>query len=457
MKKNFIDQLFGLMISPYGLVGLAIGILIVIYASRSRPAGWMLFSLCCFAASLNEAPRSQWIKVIPPLLFPFQQIRSVGRPLAIVLLLLLVILAFMSTDTWRRWILPPPLKYLIVVQGAIVLKTLLYGNLEFSLISGLTFGCLIFVLRMGPGRWLQDDRNFHLAARSLAVAVSIFITINTYQYAIDRYAVTFHQGRFLGTTDNPQQAALLLSSAIPCLIFLSQRTSSSKFIKVMWAMFLIATLFFLFMTGSRMGVLIALTSVILFYRNNGGAWFQFSIGLAVLAVIVTTLLDPALLISSSGVDTVSGRVTSTENTRAVVWTGMWQTFQDNLLFGLPLEQGRMGFGENSWLAAAANLGLIGVIPMVMMGWESLKLMWQLDRLSQRQPHYFFYSSTAIAGIGSLLVGSLFEPFLLGNITFVLLAFLTYLIMGAYLIEVDRARTYYLQTRAPQSDRAGVYQ
>ena len=60
-------------------------------------------------------------------------------------------------------------------------------------------------------------------------------------------------------------------------------------------------------------------------------------------------------------------------------------------------------------------------------------------------------------MGSLLVGSLFEPFLLGNITFVLLAFLTYLIMGAYLIEVDRARTYYLQTTAPQSDRAGVYQ
>ena len=117
----------------------------------------------------------------------------------------------------------------------------------------------------------------------------------------------------------------------------------------------------------------------------------------------------------------------------------------------------MGYGESSWLSAGSNLGLVGFIPMLIMGWESLKLMWQLDRLSKRQPHYFFQSSTAIAGIGSLLVGSFFEPFLLGNITFVLLAFLTYLLMAAYLIEVDRARTYYMQMTTQAIAQPGVYQ
>jgi hypothetical protein len=50
--------------------------------------------------------------------------------------------------------------------------------------------------------------------------------------------------------------------------------------------------------------------------------------------------------------------------------------------------------------------------------------------------------------------------LLGNITFSLLAFLTYLLMAAYLLEVDRARTYYARMTASASieeQSAGVYQ
>ena len=457
MNKSFIDQLIALLATPYGLIVVAIGLLIVILASRSRPAGWMLFSLCCFAASLNT-PQSRWIRVPPPLLFPLQQMRSFGRPLAIVLLVLLVILAFMTKDTWRRWILPTPIKCLIVVQGLTVFKTLLYGSVEFALISAVTFGGVIFMLRMGLGKWLQNDENFHLSARSIAIAGSIFILLNTYQYAISRYAVTFHQGRFLGTTDNPQQAALVLSATIPCFLFLFQSSSIWKFPKFIWGMLLIAVIYFLFLTGSRMGFLIGLSSILLFYRNNGGAWFRLVLGLAVVAVFFITFLDPATVISSSGVDsTVRDRFASGQDTRGAAWNGMWQGFKNNPLFGAPLESDRMGYGESSWLSAGSNLGLVGFIPMLIMGWESLKLMWQLDRLSKRQPHYFFQSSTAIAGIGSLLVGSFFEPFLLGNITFVLLAFLTYLLMAAYLIEVDRARTYYMQMTTQAIAQPGVYQ
>jgi hypothetical protein len=48
----------------------------------------------------------------------------------------------------------------------------------------------------------------------------------------------------------------------------------------------------------------------------------------------------------------------------------------------------------------------------------------------------------ISGLGSCLIGSIFDASLLGNLTFSVLSFLTYLIMAAYLVEVDRARTSY---------------
>jgi hypothetical protein len=457
MKKTFLDQLIAFLSTPYGIIGVAIGVLMVIQATRSRPTGWLLFSLCCFAASLNQF-QDQWTKVAPPLVFPIQQIRTVGRPLAIVLLISLVFLALTTKNSWRHDIFPKSIKYLIAVQGAILFKTLLYGNIEFALLSTVTFGGIIFMLKQGPGQWLEDDENFHYAARSIGVVGLIFVAVNGYQFSINRYPITFIHNRFLGTTGNPQHAAVLLAATIPALMYLFQTISKWNVAKFLWLGVLLLVMYFLLLTGSRTGLLMGGLSILLFYRNNGGAWVRLIIAMAVMGALVLPFLESDTITSSSGIDSsVSARFSSIDNTRGGVWNALWKAFMDNPVFGAPLYGDRMGYGENSWLSAGANLGLIGFIPMMMMGWESLKLIWQLNLLSQRQPYYFFQCSAVVAGLGSLLVGSVFEAFLLGNITFSLLAFMTYLLMGAYLIEVDRARTYYMRANANSIDRQGAYQ
>ena len=88
MNKTFLDQLINFVFTPYGIILIAFGLLVTVKATKDRPTGWLLFSLCFFAASLNKY-RDQWIREPPPLLFPLQQIRAFGRPLAIVLLVLL--------------------------------------------------------------------------------------------------------------------------------------------------------------------------------------------------------------------------------------------------------------------------------------------------------------------------------------------------------------------------------
>jgi hypothetical protein len=447
MKKTFIDQLITFLGTPYGIIGIAIGVLMVVRAINSRPTGWLLFSFCCFAASLNKFG-DRWTLEPPQLVFPLQQIRGAGRPLAIVLLILLVFLALQTQNNWRRWIFPQPIKYLMFIQFAIFSKTLLYGNQEFAFLSAMTFGGIIFMLKMGPGRWLQDDENFNLAVRSIAIVGLIFVVANTYQYLKDPHAVMFIQNRFLGTTGNPQHAAVLLAATIPCLMFLFQSIPKWNFLKFIWVATLVIVMYFLVLTGSRTGLLMGAISVLLFYRNNGGAWFRLVLFLAISAALLMPFLELDTLSSSAGINSsVSDRFSSTENTRADVWNALWKSFSNNIVFGAPMKGDRMGYGENSWLAAGAALGLIGFIPMMMMGWESLKLIWQLNQLGNRDSYYFFQSSAVMAGLGSLLVGSCFEAFLLGNITFSLIAFLTYLLMGAYLIEVDRVRTRYARAEA----------
>jgi hypothetical protein len=459
MKTTFIDQLVNFLATPIGIIGVAMGILLVIQASRSRPVSWLLFSFCCFAASLNKF-RDQWTLEPPALVFPLQQMRNVGRPLSIVLLISLVLVALSTRHSWRRSIFIKPIDYLIAVQVVILCKTLLYGSVEFAIVSAITFGGIIFMLKHGPGQWLNNDDNFKLAARSIAIVGLIFITLNAYQYYLNPEAVTFLHGRFLGTTGNPQHAAVLLAATIPCLMFLFQRIPTWNFVKFLWMMVTIGVMYFLFHTGSRTGLLMGAISILLFYRNNGGAWLRLTIALAFIAAIVLPFLDPTNLTSSVGIDTsVSSRYSSFDNTRTDVWNALWRVFTENPIFGAPLYSDRLNYGENSWLSAAANLGLIGFIPMMLMGWESLKVIWQLNLLSQRKPAYFFQASMVIAGLGSMLVGSFFEAFLLGNITFALLAFLNYLLMAGYLLEVDRARTYYARMTASASieEQSGVYQ
>jgi hypothetical protein len=461
MNKTFIDQLIAFLMTPIGVVGVALGLLMVVQANRSRPTAWLLFSICSFAASLNTYT-DRWVRVAPPLLFPLQQIRAYGRPLAIVLLILLIILSLTTKQSWRHQVFPKAIDYLLAVQAAIIFKTLLYGSLEFAIISGLTFGGIIFMLKRGMGNWLQNDENFNLAVRSIAITGAIFVVLNTYQFILSRYAITFHHGRFLGTTGNPQHAAVLLAATIPCLMFMIQGIPKWNFTKILWGLLLLVVMYYLLLTGSRTGALMGIISILLFYRTNAGAWFPVILTVSLLGLLILPFLDS----QSIGADTidasVSGRFTTsaTSDTRGDVFRGLWQNFSQNLLFGAPMEEGgRLGFGENSWLAAGATVGLVGFIPMIMMGWECLRLMWQLNLLSKRQPYYFFQCSTVIAGLGSLLIGSIFEPYLLGNITFSLLAFLTYLLMGAYLLEVDRARTYYAKQNAARviDDRSGVYQ
>lgn len=437
MSTGFLDKLIDLLMSPLGLAGVGLGVFIVSKARRSRPLAWLLIGLCAFAASLAKF-KDEFISEPPPLVFPLQQLREVGRPLSILFLVLLIILALQSQNGWRHRLLPLPIAFLSLVQITILLKSLQYGNIGFALLAALTFGGMIWMMIAGPSRWLQDHQNFIWAVRAIAISGIIFLITNLYQYIIDSSAVTFVHGRFLGTTGNPQHAAVLLACSIPCFMFMIEFSKEWNWIKLSWIAGLGATLFFLFLTGSRTGALMGVFSVLFFYRQKGSSWVRFGLILLALATMLSFLGGETFL--SSFVDlSVLNRFSSTESNRDLVWQAQLNSFSNYPLLGAPSVGERLGFGENSWLAAAASLGLVGLVPMFLFGISCLRQIWQLHKLSQRRPGYFLPCSTVIAGLASLMVGSFFEGYLLGNITFPLIVLLVYLILGQYLLEVDRAQ------------------
>lgn len=444
---ELINQLFTFISTPLGLILIVLGLFLILVAGQKKPRlSWFLVSIFGFAASLSKFT-DEFIKEPPPLVFPLQQIRELGRPLTIVILVLLIVIALKTKNFWRKKIIPQPLVYIVLLQGVIFFKVLAYGNLIFAFLSAATFGGLVLMVILGPSRWLQDERNFQLGVWAIAMVGVIFGIANGYQAARDLYAITFVHGWFLGTTGNPHHAAVLIIATLPCLLFLFFH-QKKPWLKALWAGFSGLALFGLLMTASRTGGIMAVVSILIFFRYRAGKFLQIAVIFAVIAALFFPDMGPTDAETSGILSNTWNKWENLDsNTRAGVWNSYWGQFLEYPLFGAPFRGDRLTFGESSWLGVLGSLGFAGALPMLMFAWTSLQMIFKLDRLSKISPDYYLKCSVVMAGLLSLLVGGISEAYLLGNLTFSILAVFLYLILGNYLIEsAQREYNYFISQK-----------
>lgn len=443
MGLSFLSQLIEFITSPWGILILSLSLLLVYQARSSPQLAWLMVSLCGFSAALM-VHRSIWIPNPPPLVFPLQQIRESGRPLTVILLGLILLLGLWTPAKWRKPLMPTPLKYLMLLQAVIVLKTLIQGDFVFAFLSFTIFFGLVLAIQLGPNQWLQDEQSFVLGVRSLAIASLIFVGASLYQALYDYRPLAITNNWFHGLSGNPQQVAILLSASVPSFVFLIERQQRWDIQKLFWIISLTLIMIALFLTASRTGAVMGVAAILFFYRHRSGALLRFALLIAIPLVLVwlyatTQQMDLGMIDSaSSAID----KYLSNRNTRAGVWSGLWQAFIDYPLLGAPLRGTRLSYGENSWLATAATLGLLGLIPLMLFGLSSLKMLFSLNQITHQYPHYCLHSDVVIAGITALFVGSISEAHFLGNLTFPILALLIYLVLGQYIIDVVKVEAEY---------------
>lgn len=444
MESGFLNQFLNLVGSPLGLLGLLFSLGVVYRARRSPRLAWFLVALCCFAASLSEF-RDAYILDAPDLVFPLEQIRANGRPLTISLLGLVLILNYLMPRerSWRHLRISSAVWALTAIQFLVFFKTFAFGSVSFATLALLTFMSVVLMVRSGPSRWLQNDQQFHLGIWAIALVSLLFISVSGYQALFDPYPVTFVHRSFLGTTGNPQHAATLLATALPCLLFLIQAQTKYRG-RISWLIPLILATIALFLTASRTGVLMGGVTLMLFFRQSKGQVFWLCLLMAlILAIFLPEVIQAQGTVNFSA---ITRQLFNLDDTRSQVWAAMWRTFNAHPLFGVPLEADRLGYGENSWLAVAATLGIVGLVPLLIFGFSCLRMIFKLNQMATDYPVYATHSNTVIAGLLTLLVGSIFEAFLLGTITFPLLALLLYLALGQYLLDLHQ--TYQARLRSP---------
>jgi hypothetical protein len=435
---DLLNQLLDLLSTPLGWMLVVFGLVLAQIAKPSRPRlRWLIFSVCGFLASLAEF-RSEWIEAPPALAFPLQQLRMAGRPLTLVLVgILLLNILLTHQPNWRHRLLPTPILFLALVQGVIVLKTLANGSIGFALLTVTTYGAVVTMMVFGPSRWLQDERNLILALGSLAMVGVLFGLANLYQATINVYAITFVHGWFLGTTGNPHHAAVLIVAVLPCLLFFCHHKDQAVWQQRFWLGCLGLAVLGLAATASRTGMLMATTAVLAFYWRQGNRLVQLAFVVVVALLVGLSISElTGLTLDLTGVfDSALNKIEFGTDTRSGVFLSYWKSFLEYPLTGPPFTAERIRFGESAWLGVMGTLGLAGLIPMVLFGYSTMGMVMRLNTMVSEHPTSSLVCSTVMAGLIALLVGGISEAYLLGNLSFAILALFLYLAMGSFLLEV----------------------
>jgi len=175
-----------------------------------------------------------------------------------------------------------------------------------------------------------------------------------------------YQGRIqaVGIFSDPNDLALIINTVLP-LVILWLFESRSLLVKLYSFVIIIVFVYAIFLTASRGGLLCLGLMAILIGMRKFGKIVGVGAGLAIMAALV--VLGPRM-------NTISPEEASSYG-RLEAWVVGMQLFKNSPLFGV-------GFGNfmeyhfrtahNSFVLCAAELGLIGLYPWLMMIYMSLK-------------------------------------------------------------------------------------
>jgi hypothetical protein len=429
---SYLTNLVDFLGTPAGIAALLLAGVLVVWAGLDTTLRWGLVGLVIYATSLQKYG-DEWIVESPPFAFPLEGMVRLGRPLAIIGLAILLALAVANAVRSRRyWGYPPAVLYLLLfMQLAIAFKLLSEGDQGFALMT-LTTNLLMFMALISTvGVWLRGERDVANAALAIVVSAAAFTIASAYQAYVDPFPLAVAHGRFQGTTGNAQHAAVFLAGAVPAILYGVERPDQRLYGRLVLLLLLASVAYLLYWTGSRTGMAMAAIAGLVVFSGRSKR--------------LRVILAPGIVISSFGLGLLAlaapdqlGGLVPGEDTRTHVWASQLRDFFENPLFGAEMSGDRLGYGENSWLAMAAGVGLVGLAPMLVFGVGVASMMINLwnSRLPEADRRA---ADMVVAGLAVLLAGSIMEAYLLGNLNAPIMYLYVYAMAGDILLR--RAKQY----------------
>lgn len=255
---------------------------------------------------------------------------------------------------------------------------------------------------------LDDERAWINMLRLLALMSAAYLAASMVQLVINPNVLTRPpSNRFTGLSGNPQYVAVTFSVYAVVTLWLTLFDPKRRF-RLLWAALLGAQLIVLAWTGSRTGAGMAVVGgCFAFYRRFGKLVLFAPLGL------VAAYLFYDLFLAGQGVELVTSRLVSTENTREGAWRTQWQQFMASPIIGVGVTETE---SENSYLYAisAFGVGMGGLIGLLMLvsGALCLKLFVRRNLLP---PHLRTLADLVIAYHALYFAGGFFEGYMVARV------------------------------------------
>jgi len=383
------------------------------------------------------------------LMSPLQQLRDYGRPITVALLIALLIPSLIAQRGIRGKVTCAGLWGLGIYQIIFSARLAAGGDMVHGVLGGLILFITFMVMLLGVTRWVQVPKDADKVINTIVFSVALFVISNIMQLLVNPAAVGAAGGRFYGTTGNPQHAGLILSASIAPLLYFAFAPGRGKLLRLSGILLLIPVVGMTAWTGSRTAALVTLVSLGIMFRLKLGKLIYILPILFISFVVVMQFAnylvaaqfpEYAGLMQSSDVLGFGQHIIDTTDTRSDVWYWTFQTFLANPLYGSAT--GAVGYTENSYLAIAANFGLVGLLPLLFVLVASCFAMFRVWKLRPQLGPHAAMAEMVVAGLFSLFMGALFEGYLGGTLSFPIYMLYVYLCLIPFLIDLAHRQAFY---------------
>jgi FtsH-binding integral membrane protein len=417
-----LDAIIKFLLSPLGLLLLLAIPVFVALTVISNPARWIALALLLWISTFGAFVDQIYFK--STLMFPFQDLRQIAKPLCIIaMILLLPAVAFSSSSqkskgpsgaSWAYFI------FLLIIGLRIITTGLLDRGLTQIITCALTF----LVFGVGLSRWMHDVEDVRRGLKCITWAAVLLVVGSLAQAVVDSKQAMM-TGRFLGTTPNPQFLGSAMGLCITPALCLLMQSAESK----IWRITLAGTIGFMIVclvwAGSRSGALCAALNVLLFFRLRLGKLFVAAIIIAVSLWIASQFFSDSFI----GAD----RLLSTDDTRSASWATMLAAFLRNPFLGA-IDEG-FGYAENAYLAVASQFGLLGVLPGLVLVVLVINMLRKLLAVRSQLGAAAPYCDVIFSGLISYGVICMFDAYPLAIIGFHVFYLYVYFAIGGLLLEI----------------------
>jgi hypothetical protein len=417
------------LLTPAGIAAFVLGLTGVGLALAFRKGLPVLTWAALFSLTfmIHEATLTQNI-----LIGPFQAFRALTRPIAFALMSLAVLAVIGIPRPERGSAIGFASISLFAFQMFYALQLLFFVDSLKGFLAMFSMTLMFVVCGIGFRRSMQDAESAERTLRVFFWVAVAFLAVNFMQLA-GGISTAVMSGRFVGISGNANQAGGVCAVLLLCCAYFVNEPLSSRPRRIMTSVMLGCLGLLLAWTGSRASALAGISGILCMYRLRLGR-------LALAGVVVTlfAFIGFSILTDDS---TGAQRLVSAENTRAEVFAIAISDWMSSPIFGT------MPFGQQSGvesvpLRALASMGVIGgvmvLIPIAAILATVPRALW----VGRVRPEVRALSDFYVGSVSCMLVTFLFEGYLFGVLTFVVMFVYVMLSVGCFLDDVYRSERSY---------------